>query len=531
MFSWIMGSWGRNSVTSPVKTIECAAKGPESPEKQPSQGTPRVQTPAPDAAVTKPSPDFILRASRGEALTFKTQSDAFVAPIELESPLKSGSDENAPPVKAKSAARGEAKTRKRKRKRGVSATSAYKRRDKAPGSARATRKRSRDDVSTAVASTCNPLFRARPRARPQRRRKATASRARKTGKPVVFEWTVAGDLPKRETRGAKRKTVSPFRGGGGIMRPPAKRQRHAPATTRQAPPPVFDVPPPPRPSAGVTSTRTRRRAARCKTRRTIATLREELDVLAEHNARRRRAAAASRSRPGRNSGEKEPKSRRARSRSKATPNRRKGTPSRRSRRKSTAKPAPTTPRTRAQAAKEKKSFAKSPARRSSRKTGTPRTPLRRSTRKRNKSTPCQPRTPNPPPKTPSTMSRAERREALSVRRSARIKQKQKARVAEFKEQRNAEAKEQADRARLSEEIAPELTASCRRLTIRGLIEKFYPQNRLRKHATRDQIRRALKRAMARYHPDRSRHLPTMRERVAAEETFQILHNAYSRVSD
>jgi preprotein translocase subunit Sec63 len=45
------------------------------------------------------------------------------------------------------------------------------------------------------------------------------------------------------------------------------------------------------------------------------------------------------------------------------------------------------------------------------------------------------------------------------------------------------------------------------------------------------VKKELKRAIAFFHPDHSRHLPTLRERVEAEEVFSILHKAYEHVCE
>eukprot|EP00466_Bigelowiella_natans_P001628 jgi/Bigna1/78458/fgenesh1_pg.55_\ len=133
------------------------------------------------------------------------------------------------------------------------------------------------------------------------------------------------------------------------------------------------------------------------------------------------------------------------------------------------------------------------------------------------------------PKTPSRSSKNGMKNHLSrTRQSARLLKKQRARIQDHKNKRKKEQKMLDDKQVLRDKIGPSLRRSCKYLSVRELIDKFAPRNRLKLSDGRNKVRSTLKRTMAKYHPDKHCNKESLEAMVEAEEIFHILQEAYSK---
>lgn len=120
------------------------------------------------------------------------------------------------------------------------------------------------------------------------------------------------------------------------------------------------------------------------------------------------------------------------------------------------------------------------------------------------------------------------------RRKKEQQAEQEKKLAERVQQRKEEMKNQEisalSSARQKEILVAELTPLVKNRfgnkSYLQLCHEFLPRLRLATKPDRDEIRRTLRRAMARYHPDKARHLETFREQIESELIFEGLKEAY-----
>mmetsp|Transcript_41111 Transcript_41111/g.80635 ORF Transcript_41111/g.80635 Transcript_41111/m.80635 type:complete len:579 (+) Transcript_41111:41-1777(+) len=103
------------------------------------------------------------------------------------------------------------------------------------------------------------------------------------------------------------------------------------------------------------------------------------------------------------------------------------------------------------------------------------------------------------------------------------------RQAELRNQDYAKKNEVERRQKLQQELDPIVKARFGSKSYVHLCKEFLPRARLSANPDRDEIRRTLRRAMARYHPDKARHLDTFREQVESELIFEGLKEAYQEI--
>lgn len=87
-----------------------------------------------------------------------------------------------------------------------------------------------------------------------------------------------------------------------------------------------------------------------------------------------------------------------------------------------------------------------------------------------------------------------------------------------------EHKEQADKEAIVAKVRPVLLSYAKLLTPEQFLKKCVPNVR-----TDDNLKASLKRALAKLHPDRSRHFETLQLRVEAEELYKIILGFYEAI--
>ena len=77
--------------------------------------------------------------------------------------------------------------------------------------------------------------------------------------------------------------------------------------------------------------------------------------------------------------------------------------------------------------------------------------------------------------------------------------------------------ENEEREALASRIRPQLLKLAARLSPEAFLKQCMPNLRVDEN-----IKGSLKRALAKLHPDRARHLPTLKEKVEAEEMYKVV---------
>lgn len=123
--------------------------------------------------------------------------------------------------------------------------------------------------------------------------------------------------------------------------------------------------------------------------------------------------------------------------------------------------------------------------------------------------------PSPPPKTVE----------LSEGGRNRVEE----RVAELREMERMQEQQSNERARLQREIGPVIQRRLGHLTYLQLCQRVNPSCSLTDDASKDEVRKMLKKTMKMYHPDQNLQLE-LRQRIEAEEIFYVLQNAYKELA-
>eukprot|EP00475_Leptophrys_vorax_P035471 TRINITY_DN5850_c0_g1_i1.p1 TRINITY_DN5850_c0_g1~~TRINITY_DN5850_c0_g1_i1.p1 ORF type:complete len:375 (+),score=97.40 TRINITY_DN5850_c0_g1_i1:37-1161(+) len=123
--------------------------------------------------------------------------------------------------------------------------------------------------------------------------------------------------------------------------------------------------------------------------------------------------------------------------------------------------------------------------------------------------------------------RAQRAASAAKKRDDEANKRAQARNRDMQIQESAEKREQEQRSSIRERVVPELQRVIRNKDVVQILNAFYPQCGLsdsRAHRT-TQIRKALVRALAHFHPDRKeiRQL-SLDDRVRAEEIYKIIND-------
>ena len=86
------------------------------------------------------------------------------------------------------------------------------------------------------------------------------------------------------------------------------------------------------------------------------------------------------------------------------------------------------------------------------------------------------------------------------------------------------------KARLRDVVAPAIARRAKGKNYLELLREFGVGGTLPSNATADTIRKSMKKAMTRFHPDRARNV-SLRELVEREETFMVFSDAYKELCD
>ena len=140
-----------------------------------------------------------------------------------------------------------------------------------------------------------------------------------------------------------------------------------------------------------------------------------------------------------------------------------------------------------------------------------------------------------PRQTPAASKLAKEQQERKAKKAAREKAQDKAAAARFEQRRSemrkedkAKQKEGDERQTLKSRLGPRIQRETRNMSALALCRRFYPKCRLPANPDKDSLRRSLRRAMAHYHPDRSRNLKTLAEKVEAEIVFGVLTARYEK---
>jgi len=104
------------------------------------------------------------------------------------------------------------------------------------------------------------------------------------------------------------------------------------------------------------------------------------------------------------------------------------------------------------------------------------------------------------------------------------------RTQELREKESSEAKDTQDRSSLKERLLPVLKRRARGKTCVGLIKEFCPDIRIPSCLSESSLKTTMRRVLARYHPDHTRHLPTLAEQVEAEIIYTFLSDMYQKMT-
>lgn len=126
------------------------------------------------------------------------------------------------------------------------------------------------------------------------------------------------------------------------------------------------------------------------------------------------------------------------------------------------------------------------------------------------------------------MNKADLKKKEEMEEQARL-QRAAARSKEMRDQESHEKKQRNKRDIIRERMAPRIVKQIAGKSYAQLCKDYLPKVRMNGTPDRDAIRRSLRRAMARYHPDRAMHLPTLEEQVEAEVIFDELNKAYQEL--
>eukprot|EP00808_Paulinella_micropora_P031010 g10694.t1 len=129
---------------------------------------------------------------------------------------------------------------------------------------------------------------------------------------------------------------------------------------------------------------------------------------------------------------------------------------------------------------------------------------------------------------PITLSSEVRRR--QVKRAASVERRAEQRKVELQEQAAEQKSEAEERARLQAIYGPRIARQIEGKSYAAIVSLYLPKSRLSGKPDSDTLRRSMKRAMARYHPDRARQLP-LSKRVEHEEIFAMLNKLYMELTD
>ena len=91
-----------------------------------------------------------------------------------------------------------------------------------------------------------------------------------------------------------------------------------------------------------------------------------------------------------------------------------------------------------------------------------------------------------------------------------------------------QAQQIEERLQLQRIVGPIIQRRFGRMSYAQLCNAFNPESCLTNKATKDELRKMLKKTMVRHHPDRTLGL-AMRQRIEAEEIFELLQERYQEL--
>ena len=129
----------------------------------------------------------------------------------------------------------------------------------------------------------------------------------------------------------------------------------------------------------------------------------------------------------------------------------------------------------------------------------------------------------------STPSVAPAPTTKAVELSAAGRNRVEERVAELREMEKMQEQQSNERARLQREIGPIIQRRLGHLSYLQLCQRVNPNCHLTDDASKDDVRKTLKKTMKMYHPDQTLRLE-LRQRIEAEEIFYVLQKAYQELA-